>query len=102
MQALSQIEACIEIGEMLFIEILELHLVFLINNILVFKANLPALTPGRQPGSARSSLSSVRSSASSVKSPSGSAMGQAQIGADFAGMFCYGQSQMLMTIITKI
>lgn len=57
------------------------------------QANLPALIPGRQPGSARSSLSSVRSSTSSVKSPSGSALGRAQIGADFEGVQSPGSSR---------
>ncbi|KAH3812374.1 hypothetical protein DPMN_140804 [Dreissena polymorpha] len=57
------------------------------------QANLPSLTGGRQPGSARSSLSSVRSSPSSVKSPTGSALGRAQIGADFGGAQSPGSSR---------
>ncbi|XP_052782537.1 coiled-coil domain-containing protein 39-like [Mya arenaria] len=59
------------------------------------QANLPTLATGggRQPGSARSSLSSVRSSASTMKSPTGSALGRAQIGADFGGVQSPGSSR---------
>ena len=64
------------------------------------------MTPGRQPGSARSSLSSVRSSASSMKSPSASARPTPiQIGADIRGTTCTLTQfivQIIKSIVTKI
>ena len=67
------------------------NIIMLVNYAKIFlQANLPPVTPGRQPGSARSSLSSVRSSASSMKSPSASARPTpVQIGADFRGTCNY-------------
>lgn len=69
-------------------------------NMYFSQANLPPVTPGRQPGSARSSLSSVRSSASSVKSPSASARPTPiQIGADLRGSPASSRSSSSMSSV---